>query len=88
MLLNLLQTDPEVLVQELEQAPQTMSLIKMAVSGGWLMLILLALSIMAIYIFGSRWWAIRNASKIDPHFMNNIHNLIHDGKFSAALNIC
>ena len=52
------------------------------------MLILLALSIMAIYIFGSRWWAIRNASKIDPHFMNNIHNLIHEGKISAALNIC
>ncbi len=88
MLLTLLQTDPEVLVQELEQAPQKMSLIQMAFSGGWLMLILLALSIMAIYIFGSRWWAIRKASQIDPHFMNNIHNLIHEGKIKAALNLC
>lgn len=88
MLLNLLQTNPEVLVQEVEQAPEKMSLIQMAVSGGWLMIVLLILSILAIYIFGSRWWAIRKASQIDPNFMNNIHNLIHQGNIKAALKVC
>ena len=88
MLLTLLTTDPEILVQEVEQTDQKKSLIQMAISGGWLMLILLLLSIIAIYIFGSRWWAIRKASQIDPNFMNNIHNLIKEGKIKPALSLC
>ena len=64
------------------------SLISMAVKGGWIMLPLLALSIIAIYIFGERWWAIRKASQIDPNFMKNIHDYIHDGKIKAAVNLC
>ena len=52
------------------------------------MLVLLALSIMAIYIFGSKWWMIRKASSIDKHFMNNIHDLIHDGKIKSAIALC
>lgn len=64
------------------------SLIDMAVKGGWLMLVLLALSIIAIYIFGKKWWMIRKAGKIDKNFMNDIHDLIHDGKIKAAVSLC
>ena len=52
-MLTLLQVNSEVLIQE-AAAPEKMSLIKMAVAGGWLMLVLLALSIVAVYILGSR----------------------------------
>lgn len=52
------------------------------------MIVLLILSIIAIYIFGSRWWAIRKASKIDPYFMRNIHDNIHEGKIRSALELC
>ena len=50
MLFNLLQTD----IAEAIPAPQEMSysLIEMAAKGGPLMWVLLALSIVAIYIFG------------------------------------
>ncbi len=64
------------------------SLIDMAFKGGWIMIPLLALSILALYIFGERWWAIRKASQIDQNFMKNIHDYIHDGKIKAAINLC
>ncbi len=65
-----------------------LSLIDMAVKGGWLMIILLILSIMAIYIFGSKWWMIRKAGSINRNFMKDIRDLIHDGKIKSALALC
>jgi biopolymer transport protein ExbB len=64
------------------------SLIDMALKGGWIMIPLLLLSILTIYIFGERWWAIRKASQIDENFMRNIHDYIHEGKIKAAINLC
>ncbi len=70
------------------QEEVSFSLISMALKGGWIMIPLLILSIIAIYIFGERWWAIRKASQIDQNFMNNIHDFIHEGKIKAAVNLC
>ena len=53
------------------------SLIEMAFKGGWLMIPLFLLSILAVYLFGERWWAIRKASQIDENFMRNIHDYVH-----------
>ncbi|HCT94292.1 MAG: biopolymer transporter ExbB [Bacteroidetes bacterium GWE2_39_28] len=64
------------------------SLIEMAFKGGWIMIPLLLLSILTLYIFGERWWAIRNASKTDENFMRNIHDYIHEGKIKAAISLC
>ena len=64
------------------------SLIEMAFKGGWLMIPLFLLSILAVYLFGERWWAIRKASQIDENFMRNIHDYVHEGKIKAAVNLC
>ena len=64
------------------------SLIDMAYKGGFLMIPLFILSILSIYIFGERWWAIRKASQIDENFMRNIHDYIHEGKIKAAISLC
>ena len=64
------------------------SLIEMAVKGGWLMLVLLILSIIAIYIFGNKWWMIRKAGSIDKNFMKDIHDMIHEGRIKSALALC
>ncbi|MBR5907981.1 MAG: MotA/TolQ/ExbB proton channel family protein [Bacteroidales bacterium] len=66
----------------------SLSMIDMAVKGGWLMIPLVILSVLTIYIFGMKWWTISRASKIDPNFMRDIRDFIHDGKISAALNLC
>lgn len=64
------------------------SLIDMAFKGGWLMIPLFLLSIITIYLFSQKWWAIKKASKIDVNFMNDIRDHIHDGKIKAALALC
>ena len=94
MLFNLLQTqaaaDTAALAETLAAPVQekTLNLIDMATAGGWLMLVLLLLSVMAIYIFGSKWWMIHKAGQIDKNFMNDIHDLIHDGKIKSATELC
>ena len=67
---------------------QTYSLIEMACKGGWLMIVLLILSIIAIYIFGKKWWLISRASKVDKNFMSDIRDYIHEGKIKSALTLC
>jgi biopolymer transport protein ExbB len=67
---------------------ESMSLFDLAVKGGWIMIVLALLSLLAVYIFVERWLAIRNASKIDVHFMNNIKDNIHDGKIKSAISLC
>ena len=89
MLTFLLQADIVDAVQA-TPVPQEMSysLIDMALKGGWLMLVLLILSVIAIYIFGKKWWMIRQAGKIDKDFMMDIRDYIHDGKVKSAKTLC
>lgn len=65
-----------------------MHLLDMAVKGGWLMLVLLALSIIGIYIFGKKWWMIHQAGSIDANFMRDIRDYIHEGKLKSAKSLC
>ena len=71
-----------------QQQVMSYSLIEMASKGGWLMLVLLVLSIIAIYIFGKKWWMIRQANKIGKNFMNDIRDYIHEGKIKSAITLC
>ena len=75
-------------VKTAETSEKTLSYLELATEGGFLMIVLLLLSIIAIYIFGSKWWMIHKASKVDRYFMRNIRDLIHDGKINAAKELC
>ena len=89
MLSYLLQADPAEAVQVAPvQQEMSYSLIEMATKGGWLMIVLLVLSVIAIYIFGKKLWMIRQASKIDKDFMMDIRDYIHDGKLRSAKTLC
>ena len=89
MLNYLLQADIADAVQAAPvQQEMSYSLIDMAAKGGWLMIVLLVLSIIAIYIFGKKWWMIRQAGKIDKDFMMDIRDYIHDGKLKSAKTLC
>lgn len=70
------------------QQEMSYSLIEMATKGGWLMVVLLILSVIAIFIFGKKWWMIRQASRIDKDFMMDIRDYIHDGKIKSAQTLC
>ena len=72
MLSILLQAN--VAAEAVAQPELNFSLIDMAFKGGWLMIPLVLLSIVTIYMFGMKWWAIRKASKFDANFMKDIHS--------------
>ena len=71
-----------------QQVEQSFSLIQMAAKGGWLMIILAILSVVAIYIFGKKWWMIHKAQQVDRNFMRDIRDYIHEGKVKSALSLC
>ncbi|MBQ6014743.1 MAG: MotA/TolQ/ExbB proton channel family protein [Bacteroidales bacterium] len=89
MLFTLLQADTLNAVQA-APVPQEMSysLIDMAMKGGWLMIVLLLLSVIAIYIFGKKLVQISRASKVDRNFIDDIRDYIHDGKTKSAITLC
>jgi biopolymer transport protein ExbB len=64
------------------------NIIDLSIKGGWIMIVLLVLSIIAVYIFIQRILVIRHAGKQDESFMNRIKDYIHDGKVESALNLC
>ena len=58
------------------------NVIDLAFKGGWIMVVLLLLSLMACYIFIQRLMVIRRAGKEDETFMNRIKEV------DSALNLC
>ncbi len=71
-------------------APQGISLsfIELAMKGGWIMLPIIALSFIAMFIFGDRYIAIYKASRSDDNLMNQIRQNIKDGRIDSALTLC
>lgn len=65
-----------------------MNLWSMACKGGWIMLVLALMSVIAFYIFFERAVAIRNAGKEDPLFMERIRDYIKTGEIKSAINYC
>jgi biopolymer transport protein ExbB len=73
----------------LEEAQEiTLSYWDLAFKGGWVMVPIILLSVIAVYIFVERFFVIRKATGEDLHFMNRIKDYIHDGKVESALTLC
>ncbi len=60
----------------------------LAMKGGWIMVPILLLSLLAVYIFFERLYAIKQAEKFDPNFMDRIRDYIHEGKLDSAVKLC
>jgi len=86
-----IQTGTEAVLTE-EPTEKTMSILELITSGGiggiLIMAFLGVLSVFAVYIFFERFGAIRSANKVDPNFMNNIKDMVMDGKLDAAGALC
>ncbi len=73
---------------EVVEATNEMNLWDMAVKGGWIMIVLAVLSVLCVYIFVERLMAIRKASKVDPVFMDRIHDYVKTDELKSAINYC
>lgn len=69
-------------------ADNGLNFLDMALKGGWLMIPLVLLSLLAIYIFVERYVVIHRARKDAPYFMDRIREYLADGKSDAAIRVC
>jgi len=65
-------------------ATDDLNFLDLAMKGGWIMLPIIALSIIAVYIFVERYLSIKKAKKEDPRFMASIKEYIVAGDLDAA----
>ena len=67
---------------------EELSILELASKGGWIMGVLALMSIVAVYIFGGRFLAIRNAGREDKLFMDRIRDYIKNNDVKSAINFC
>ena len=67
-------------------APERITLWDMALNGGWIMVVLALLLVLALYIFIERYITLSAALKgqADNQFMSNIRQYVHQGDVDAA----
>ncbi|GAB6394014.1 MAG: biopolymer transporter ExbB [Bacteroidales bacterium] len=75
-------------VTDVASAPAELNVIDLFFKGGWIMGVLLLLSLIAGYVFIQRLLVVRRAGKEDESFMNRIKDYIHEGKLDSAINLC
>ena len=73
---------------EVVEAANEMNLWDMATKGGRIMIVLALLSVLCVYIFIERLMVIRKASKVDPVFMDRIHDYVKTDELKSAINYC
>lgn len=85
-LLNIALQESELILEESEQV--TLSFGELVLKGGWVMIPIILLSLIAIYIFVERFYVITRAGHEDMNFMNRIKDYIYDSKIDAAVALC
>jgi biopolymer transport protein ExbB len=84
----LLQTQTGSIESFQPQVESQLSFLELAVKGGWIMIVILAFSVIAAYIFFERYYVISKALKKDNDFINRIRDYIHDEKIESAIALC
>jgi len=88
--LLLIQADITNELDTLATEPEGIStkFIDLALKGGWIMVPIILLSVIAVYIFFDRYFAIKKAGKFDTQLLEKIKIYITSGKIDEAITIC
>lgn len=65
-----------------------MNFFSMAAKGGFLMIVLLGLSVAALYIIGQKIWLLYKINEIGDGFMDEVRQLLAQGRTEEAAQIC
>jgi len=86
-----IQSDYQAKLDSINQAmaasDQSLSIWEMTMKGGWVMIPIALLSIVAVYIFVERYLVIKKAMREDETFMNRVKEFIHEGKIESAIRL-
>lgn len=95
MISNLIQDtaqEASEVLQDGESVEKTLSIIELITSGGTAGMVIIAVLILmlifTLYIYFERMLTIKEASKIDANFMNQIKDYVSNGKIDSAQNLC
>ena len=95
MFLNVLFLQVDGVTTDIERtapAPESQSIMDIILSSGpmgiAITLGILVMSVMALYIFITRYMTMQRAGRIDDNFMNNIRSNVSSGNIQAARALC
>ncbi|GHV39897.1 biopolymer transporter ExbB [Bacteroidia bacterium] len=64
------------------------SYLNLVLKGGWILLPIFLLSLLAIYVIINKWLVINRLGKKDSVWLSRVVELIHEGKIDKALKFC
>jgi biopolymer transport protein ExbB len=88
MILLQISTSSPVDTVSVSSGEDSMALISLILQGGYMMIPIFILSIVAVYIYVERMRTIRRASKMPVGFMENIKRMVSTGDLSGAKVLC
>lgn len=77
----------EMTEQVVQTAPEE-SYLSLVMKGGWILLPIFLLSLLAIYVIINKWLVINRLGKRDSVWLSRVIELVHEGKIDKALKFC
>ncbi|WP_430973731.1 MotA/TolQ/ExbB proton channel family protein [Sunxiuqinia rutila] len=77
----------EALAETVEQDGIVTRFFDLALKGGWIMIPIVALSLIAVFIFFDRYFAVKKAGKVDDSLLERVKDYISQGNIDAALSL-
>jgi len=73
--------------EQVQAAPEE-SYFSLILKGGWILLPIFLLSLLAIYVIINKWIVISRVGKRDGVWLSRVLELVHEGKIDKALKFC
>lgn len=67
---------------------QSMQLFDLVAKGGWVMIPISILFFLALYMIIERWLFIRNNTRVDDNFIDNVKDMVMQGNIKSAESFC
>ncbi len=84
----ILQITQEAVAIDAIPTEEKLNILSLTLKGGYFMIPLVVLSVIAVYIFIERYQKIRKARKEDPAFMNQLRDHVVSGNIHSAQDLC
>lgn len=68
--------------------PEGMSLLEIFMQGGFVMIPIFLLSLLAIYVIAERWRVLRNSALDSVHFLETVETMLKAGDIQRAITYC
>jgi biopolymer transport protein ExbB len=78
----------DMVQQSVQTTQESLNLFSLIMKGGWVMIPIIALSVLGVYIFIERYLTIKRASRVEPMLLAQVRENVLNGNINAATIIC